>query len=45
VRMPMGEAVKRVFGARHRATTLRVMMLWIGYWVAWWGCRSSSRGS
>lgn len=37
VRMPMGEAVKRVFGARYRATTLRVMMLWIGYWVAWWG--------
>lgn len=37
VRTPMGEAIKRVFSGRYQPITLRVMIMWIGYWVAWWG--------
>jgi putative MFS transporter len=33
----MGQAIKRVFSGRYQPLTLRVMVMWIGYWVAWWG--------
>lgn len=28
--------VATVFSRQHRARTVRVMIMWLGYWIAWW---------
>ena len=28
--------IGEVFSAQHRSRTLRVMIMWLGYWIAWW---------
>lgn len=28
--------IAEVFSRQHRTRTLRVMVMWLGYWIAWW---------